>query len=192
MARATTDAPESEAFRLADSPSHLLHRAEQLASDRFTILVGEGVITLRQFAVLAAISENPGVSQADLVRITGVDRSTLADMLARMDRREWITRAGSPTDKRANAVRLAAAGEQMLQNATRNAKAADAAILDALPRAKRKTFLNILGKLAKLSDEIAAKAEKAAQRQAKREAAAKAKARAKEDKKKKREAKERQ
>ena len=108
------------------------------------------------------VSTKSAKFKADLVRITGVDRSTLADMLARMDRREWISRAGSPTDKRANAVRLAAAGEQMLQNATRNAKAADAAILDALPRAKRKTFLNILGKLAKLSDEIAAKAEKAA------------------------------
>jgi DNA-binding MarR family transcriptional regulator len=170
MARAMTDAPESEAFRLADSPSHLLHRAEQLASDRFTFLVGEGVVTLRQFAVLAAIGENPGLSQAELVRVTGIDRSTLADMVSRMDRRGWISRSESITDKRAHAVRLVPAGEQMLHNATQSAKAADAAILDALPRTKRKAFLNTLTKLAKLSDEAAVKAEQDAKRLAKREA----------------------
>lgn len=188
MARAMTDAPESEAFRLADSPSHLLHRAEQLASDRFTILVGEGVITLRQFAVLAAIAEHSGVSQAELVRLTGIDRSTLADMVARMDRRGWITRLGSATDKRAHAVRLAPAGEQMLHNATQSAKAADAAILDALPRTKRKTFLNVLSKLARLTEEAAAKAQDLAKRKAKLEAAAKAKERAKLERREKREA----
>ena len=48
--------------------------------------------------------------------------------------------------------------------------AADAAILDLLPRTKRRTFLNILTKLAKLSDEAAAKAERDAKREAKRAA----------------------
>jgi hypothetical protein len=39
-----------------------------------------------------------------------------------------------------------------------------------LPRTKRKSFLNTLTKLEKLSDEQAAKAEREAKRQAKREA----------------------
>lgn len=182
MARATTDAPESEAFRLADSPSHLLHRAEQLAADRFTYLVGEGAITLRQFAALAAVAENPGKSQADLARITGIDRSTLAELVARIEKRGWVTRLDSTTDKRANAVRMTPAGEQILNAAKLSAKAADAAILDALPRTKRKTFLNTLTKLAKLSTQAALKAEEEAKRKAKRQA----RALAKEEKKKRR------
>ena len=75
MARVMSDQMESELFRLAHSPSHLLHRAEQLAADRFGQLVGADGVTLRQFAVLAAIAENPGLSQSDLVRATRVAES---------------------------------------------------------------------------------------------------------------------
>lgn len=169
MARSMTDGPESEPFRLATSASHLLHRAEQLASDRFTHLVGD-TLTLRQFAVLAAIAERPGLSQTDLVRATGIDRSTLADTVSRMEKRGWISRTTAPLDARAHAVHLASSGAALLASATRHARAADAAILDLLPRTKRRTFLNILTKLAKLSDEAAAKAERDAKREAKRAA----------------------
>ncbi|HYD88462.1 MAG TPA: MarR family transcriptional regulator [Vitreimonas sp.] len=164
---------ESEAFRLATSPSHLLHRAEQLAGDRFAQLV-EDRVTLRQFAVLAAISETPGLSQSDLVRATGVDRSTVGDMMNRMERNGWITRTASESDARAHAVHLAPEGARLLAAATHHARAADAAILDALPRTKRRTFLNVLTKLAKLSDDLAEKAERDARKQAKKEARAKA------------------
>lgn len=169
MARSMTDGPESDPFRLADSVSHLLHRAEQLAADRFAHLVGDGV-TLRQFAVLAAISEIPGLSQSDLVRATGVDRSTLADIMGRLERRGWVTRAASALDGRAHAVRLTTAGEDALRAATTHARAADAAILDALARTKAKALLNTLKKLSKVSDETAAKAERQAHRLARREA----------------------
>jgi len=174
MAR-MTDGPESGPYRLEDSPSHLLHRAEQLAADRFAQLVGDNV-TLRQFAVLAAIQSSPGLSQSDLVRATGVDRSTMADMMTRMEKRGWITRAASSLDARAQSIRLAADGATMLAAATNHARAADAAILDALPRTKRRPFLNILTKLSKVSVEAHAKAEKEAKRQAKRDAREKAKA----------------
>lgn len=146
----------------------MLHRAEQLASDRFEHLVGD-TITLRQFAVLAAIAEKPGLSQSDLVRATGIDRSTLADTVQRMEKRGWISRTTAPLDARAHAVHLASSGATLLASATRHARAADAAILDLLPRTKRRTFLNILTKLAKLSDEAAAKAERDAKRAAKDE-----------------------
>ena len=169
MAR-MTDGSESGPFRLEDSPSHLLHRAEQLASDRFAQLVGGDNVTLRQFAVLAAIAESPGLSQSDLVRATGVDRSTMADMMTRMEKRGWVTRAASTMDARAHSVRLAAAGVTILAAATHHARAADAAILDALPRTKRRTFLNTLTKLAKVSDEAAARADKEARKQAKQDA----------------------
>ena len=186
MGRDMSDQADAGPYRLAHSPSHLLHRAEQLAADRFAQLVG-GEITLRQFAVLAAIAQRPGLRQSDLVRETGIDRSTLADMLTRMQRRGWITRAAHALDQRAQSVSLAHAGAAILASATKHARAADAAILDALPRTKRKPFLNLLTKLAAYADETAAKAERDAKRDAKRQAkqrvkaqaAAKAKTRAK-------------
>lgn len=162
MARLNTP-PGVEPFKLESSPSHLLHRAEQLAADRFTQLVGESV-TLRQFAVLAAIAESPGLSQSELVKATGVDRSTLADMMTRMQKRKWVSRTPSASDARALSIRIDSAGATILAAATQFAIAADAAILDALPPSKRKSFMNILGKLIRAADEAVAKAEKEARK----------------------------
>lgn len=168
MARSMSDS-ESEPYRLAASASHLLHRAEQLAADRFAQLVGEAV-TLRQFAVLAAIAEHPGLSQSDLVRATGIDRSTLADLMNRLVKRGLADRKESPSDGRAYSVDLTPAGVALLKNATQHARAADAAILDLLPRAKRRAFLGTLTKLAQLAEEAAEKAERHARKLAKRQA----------------------
>jgi DNA-binding PadR family transcriptional regulator len=103
-----------------------------------------------------------------LVRITGVDRSTLAEMLNRMQRHGWITRDAAALDARARSVRLAAPGAATLKAVSPHALAANAAILDLLPRTKRRAFLEILSKLAKLADEAAKKAERDAKREIKR------------------------
>ncbi|MCR6643121.1 MAG: MarR family transcriptional regulator [Terricaulis sp.] len=71
---------------------------------------------MRQFAVLAAVAQRPGLSQSELTSETGIDRSTLAEMLARMQKRGWITRAAHALDQRAQTVRLTEAGELMLRN----------------------------------------------------------------------------
>ena len=170
MARSNTDS-ESGPYRLATSASHLLHRAEQLASDRFSQLVN-GAVTLRQFAVLAAVAENAGASQTELVKATGIDRSTMADMMKGLEKRDLIHRTTSADDGRANAVHLTQSGAAVLAATTQHARAADAAILDLLPRTKRKSFLATLMKLAKLSAEQAEKAERAAKREAKQKSRA--------------------
>jgi DNA-binding MarR family transcriptional regulator len=105
--------------------------------------------------VLAAIAEKPGRSQTDLVIATGVDRSTLADMITRMEKRGWILRVTAVDDARANAVTLAAAGRAALNNAIPHARAADEALLDALPRGERKSFQDMLSKLAQAADSAA-------------------------------------
>jgi DNA-binding MarR family transcriptional regulator len=177
-----SDGSESGEFVLALSTSHLLHRAQQLAADRFAKLVGDKGVTLRQFAVLAAIHEAPGLNQTELVRITGIDRSTLADMIMRMEKRGWIARSASDADARANDVRLTNAGLAILKSAVQSAKAADAAILDSLPKAKRKAFQHTLIKLAEASDKAAEAAEKKARKEARRKARVEARERVKAEK----------
>src|SRR5258705_9701452 len=63
------------------SASHLLHRAEQSATDIFSRIAPSGMLTPRQYAILAAIEANQGLSQTGLVENTGIDRSTLADIV---------------------------------------------------------------------------------------------------------------
>ena len=89
---------------LDKSPSHLLHRALQLALDIYAEELGASGITQRQFAVLSAVEAYEGLTQTDLVKITGIDRSTLADMATRMITKGLLERQRSAADARANAV----------------------------------------------------------------------------------------
>jgi len=173
MARTMSDHGESERYVLAGSASHLLHRAEQLAAECFAALAKDA-LTLRQFSVLAAIATDPGLSQSALVRITGIDRSTLADMMSRMEKRGLVTRTASALDARALSIHLSQNGAAMLRGMDKHARAADAAILDLLPKTKRRALLAILIDLAGLAQNAAEKRDRDAKRQAKRQAKQKA------------------
>lgn len=129
---------------LDGSPSHLLHRALQLALDIYADEFGPGAVTQRQYAVLAAVAWREGLTQTDLVRITGIDRSTLADMAARMIAKGLLERQRSETDARANAVRLTDAGRQALAEAAPKMEAADARLLKLVPSGKRDTLVALL------------------------------------------------
>jgi len=130
---------------LEQSPSHLLHRALQRALDIYVEEFGESGVTQRQFAVLAAADARAGATQADLVRITGIDRSTLADMARRMIAKGLLERERSDLDARANAVRLTDAGRAALADARPKMTAADARLLKLISGGgRRATFLSLL------------------------------------------------
>lgn len=145
---------------LGASPSHLIHRVLQLALDIYSEETGADGLTQRQFAVLEAVSHKAGLTQTDLVRATGIDRSTLADLVARMTTKGLLTRERSSLDARAMAVRLSAGGQAMLDAARPRVEAADKRIMGLLPKAKREGFLEMLADLAAAAD-AAPDAEKA-------------------------------
>ncbi len=171
-------------FDLANSPGHLLHRAQQFASDQFAEASGGVQITQRQFAVLCAVNEQEGLTQTQLVQATGIDRSTLAELVSRMASKGLLIREKAAGDARANAVRFTDTGRELFNSAIAGAKAADHAILGALPKNKRASFAEALIRISRASD-LGAEAAKAEAKKAKI-AAKKAKAKAAEkDKKKK-------
>ncbi|MEL6829493.1 MAG: MarR family transcriptional regulator, partial [Pseudomonadota bacterium] len=93
-------------FTLAMSATHLLHRAQQVAVNISAAGLAEKGLTIRQFAVLAALHDEDGQSQSSLVDATGIDRSTLADMVSRMEKSGLVARVKSNSDGRAKAVSL--------------------------------------------------------------------------------------
>ena len=151
-----------KASALERSPSHLLHRAVQLALDIYADEFGPGGLTQRQFAVLAAAGEHQGATQSDLVRITGIDRSTMAEMAARLIAKGFLERQRSTSDARANAVSLTPAGRATLDEARPKMAQADARLLKLIAGGGRRQRF-----LALLSDLIDGAETKAEKRQAK-------------------------
>ncbi len=148
----------AKSFDLATSPSHLLRRAQQFVTDLYDDEDAADTLTARQLAVLYAIDQNDGVTQTELVKQTGIDRSTLADMIDRLAKRELLVRKRTEEDQRANSVKITATGRRALKAAQPAMQAADVAMLEALPARLRGDFMKCLNVLAeaqaeKLADE---------------------------------------
>jgi len=126
------------------SAIHLLHRAGQCAGDLFSAEVMHDGLTPRQYAVLLSISRQEGLSQTDLVACTGIDRSTLADIIRRMLNKSLIKRHRTKKDARVYSVSLTDEGRAALRAAEPAALQADARLLAALPPERRGEFLESL------------------------------------------------
>ncbi len=135
MARDTTP------IKLDSSPIHLLHRAGQCAVDVFQAEIGVEELTPRQYAILIAVAQHEGLSQTSLVERTGIDRSTLADIVRRLLKKGLIQRRRTKEDARAYAVRLTDAGVRMLKQLEPLARRVDERILEALPGQQRERFV---------------------------------------------------
>lgn len=139
-------------FSLKSSPGHLLRRAQQYAHDLYANEVGADGPTPRQFEVLHTVAQNEGLSQTDLVRSTGIDRSTLADMIARMIKKGLLSRARTKEDARANAVSITAAGRKLLSGAMSAVTRAENQALNVLPKTQQGAFMKALTAYAEALD----------------------------------------
>lgn len=142
-------------FDLAETPSHLIRRCQQYYGDLYAHEAGTSELTKQQFTVLAALEANEGVSQTALVEMTGIDRSTLAEMVRRMLERSLVSRERTEQDARANSVAISAAGRKALRSARAAADRAERKLLDAIPVSERARFIKSLSAIASAGEAFA-------------------------------------
>ena len=148
--------PSLNSDALNESMLHLLHRAGQVADELFTEEMAGSDLTPRQFAVLLVLQRLETASQTDIVNETGIDRSTLADIVKRLVNRGLIARRRSKSDARAYAVRLTATGRDALKSAQPASERVESRILKSLPQARRDAFVDALSLLVRALGEAPA------------------------------------
>ncbi|SRR5258706_711191 len=129
------------------SALHLLHRAGQCADELFASNMEPSDLTPRQYAVLKAVSKSADLSQTALVDRTGIDRSTLADIVRRLIRKGLLQRKRTSHDARMYAVRLTQAGTNLLKNAEPAARSTEERLLSALPTSQRVAMIDALHRI---------------------------------------------
>lgn len=139
-------------YDLERSPIHLLHRAGQVVEAIFQKNVG-GRLTSRQFIVLTAIASHPGASQMVLTAATGIDRSTLSDMIRRLKREGLVQRRRSNEDARAYIVDLSSNGAELLRFAGPRVAHAEEKMLARLPAGRRRDLAEELRAIIALGDQ---------------------------------------
>lgn len=112
-----------------------IHSCEQAASKLFAEHMGTD-LTVRQAMVLVAVNAASGAHQTALVNATGIDRSTISEMIRRMHTKGLLERKRSKADERAYEVKLTPQGQKVLRQATASAAKAEKALLELVPQAK--------------------------------------------------------
>src|SRR5262245_10644918 len=123
---------------------HLFHRVGQVAGDIFQAEVAEAELTPRQLAVLMTVAHEEGLSQTGIVERTYIDRSTLADIVRRLQKKGLLQRRRTKDDARAYAVKLTEEGRRVLSVVEPRARKVEERILNALPAKGRDQFLAAL------------------------------------------------
>lgn len=132
---------------LNSSLIHLLHRAGQAADEHFVDELAGGDLTPRQYAVLSVLATHESASQTEIVGMTGIDRSTLADIVKRLVQRGLLARRRSKQDARAYAVRLTPQGFTLLKSAEPAADRASERMLRLVSPNRREELLKALNLL---------------------------------------------
>jgi DNA-binding MarR family transcriptional regulator len=140
---------------LGESPAHLVRRCHQFYGDLYARECGIHGLTKQQYVVLLALEQHDGISQTALVETTGIDRSTLAEMMRRMLERGLVSRERVKEDQRANAVAITQPGRKALKSARLAALRAEKALLDVLPPSERRGFVKNLAAIAAAGEDYA-------------------------------------
>ena len=143
-------------FGLSEAPSHLIRRCQQFYGDLYARESGARELTKQQYTLLAALEHNDGASQTVLVEITGIDRSTLAEMVRRMLEKGLLSRERTEEDQRANAVAISPSGRKALRSARNASDRAERALLETLTVPDRQKFIRWLAQIARAGENFAA------------------------------------
>ncbi len=106
--------------------------------------IGPSRLTPRQFAILVTLARRPGLTQTDVVEETGIDRSTVGDMVDRLVRRGLVRRRRSGRDQRANTLAILPAGLKLIREAAPAVDRAQDRIMKPLPAVMREEFIRAL------------------------------------------------
>lgn len=94
-----------QAVDLSTHPGHLARRLQQAHHLLWNTMVSQE-ITSPQFAVLNALTAEPGLDQRTVGERVGLDRSTVAEVITRLLRRELLDKVRDPHDGRRYLLRL--------------------------------------------------------------------------------------
>lgn len=129
---------------LDDLPGFHIRRLQQIAVALFLQETERLGITPVQYAALQGIANAPSLDQRGLAHFIGLDTSTIASVLNRLEARGWVKRSVSPSDKRVKLLTLTALGHSELAAVLPGMHRAQQRILEPLSAKEAEEFKRLL------------------------------------------------
>ncbi|MEZ0109949.1 DNA-binding MarR family transcriptional regulator [Catenulispora sp. EB89] len=98
-----------------DRPGYLIKQAQLALNAQMSRALHERGVTLSQFAVLTALADEPGLSNAELARRAFITPQSMNENLRELEGRTWIRRTRHPAHARILQTELTDEGHATLQ-----------------------------------------------------------------------------
>ena len=134
------------------APGYLFRRMQQIAVAIFVEECRAFDLTPVQYAALIAIHTHPGIDATRLSAVIAFDRSTLGNVIERLETKALIERKPAREDKRVKLLYLTKAGSALLREVIPAVEKAQARMLQPLRPADRKTLLALMTQLVDLNN----------------------------------------
>lgn len=135
------DASLEELYR---RPGFLIRRAHQIAVSMFLEETAELGVTTTQYGVMVILRARANLDQVGLATLVGIDRSTTALVVGKLEADGLIERRADPGDKRRKVLALTPAGHAMLDRLAEPARRTREREMAAFSAVDGKRFLKLL------------------------------------------------
>jgi DNA-binding MarR family transcriptional regulator len=133
-------------------PGHLIRRLQQIAVAIFMEQTAEFGITPVQYSALLAVRNHPGIDQTGLMKIVAFDRSTIGDVVKRLEHKRLVRRTSSDADGRTKILFITPSGQGLLSKVKKAVDAAQDKIVSPLSREEQREFMRMMRKLVQLNN----------------------------------------
>jgi MarR family transcriptional regulator, lower aerobic nicotinate degradation pathway regulator len=134
-------------------PGYLFRRMQQIAVAIFVEECRDFDLTPVQYAALVAIRTHPGIDATRLSAVIAFDRSTLGNVIERLEAKGLIERKPAAQDKRIKLLYLTKPGVKLLRDIMPAVDRAQARMLQPLKPADRKNLMALISQLVDLNNE---------------------------------------
>jgi DNA-binding MarR family transcriptional regulator len=101
-------------------------------------------VRISHYSVLAIIEANPGLAQSEVAEAVGIEPARLVRVLDELERRCWIQRMRSATDRRSHALYLTQDGQKAFTEIKDLARQHEAHVIERLGATKYESLMRML------------------------------------------------
>lgn len=139
--------PDPAKELLWSRPGFLIRRLNQIHYAMFSEEFKSQGLTPVQYGLMTAVHVMPGLDQTSLGQEVGLDRTTTADVIRRLEERGFLERSPNPQDKRTRHVHLTPAGREQVVSMHGAMKRAQERLLEPLRPVERDMLMDMLRRL---------------------------------------------
>ena len=133
--------------KLGDRPGHLIRRLHQIHVAMFLEECAAYSLTPVQYAVMTVLAIQPKLDQISIANEAAIDRTNVADVLARLEERCIVTRQVSSADRRMKLAVLTNEGARITRDMEAAMQRAQDRFLAPLAADQRVEFMRLMDAL---------------------------------------------